>query len=246
MSEYRPARRRQRSRSGRRGSDQRNQNGRRKTEAVKPTGFWGWLKKLFGVSSAAKESSPNGSRRSSENLRNGVSVSQRGNNQSGRLTRRDNREENNRDKSESSTTTTTSTSSSRRKAELLEVSTPRLYVGNLGYDITESDLFELFSQAAPVKNVEIARDRENERSKGFGFVEFSSVEDAKLAQAKLNQYELAGRPLLVSGAKASASRRSASSTAKSPRPAEEKPEGSALTLTSATENVEEEDVKFNR
>ncbi len=124
----------------------------------------------------------------------------------------------------------------QRKPEFLEVTSPRLYVGNLAYDITESDLFELFSQAAPVKNVEIARDRNNDKSKGFGFVEFATVEDARIAQAKLNQYELAGRQLFVCGAKAPSSRRSSTTISTPPQP---DTAGKPNTETLRTANQEE-------
>lgn len=85
--------------------------------------------------------------------------------------------------------------------EQTEVTTPRLYIGNLSYDSSESDLFDLFSQTGGVRNVEIAMDKKTHRSKGFGFVEMDSVTSAEAAQKKLNGYELMGRQLLVMGAK---------------------------------------------
>lgn len=85
--------------------------------------------------------------------------------------------------------------------EQTEVTTPRLYVGNLSYDSSESDLFDLFSQAGSVRNVEIAMDKKTHKSKGFGFVEMDSVTTAEAAQKKLNGYQLMGRELLVMGAK---------------------------------------------
>ncbi len=94
----------------------------------------------------------------------------------------------------------------RREPEQMEVTTPRLYVGNLSYDSGESDLFELFSQAGQVRNVEVAREREGHRSKGFGFVEMDSIDTARTAQQRLNGYEWMGRALIVSGAKAPATR----------------------------------------
>lgn len=83
----------------------------------------------------------------------------------------------------------------------LEVTSGRLYIGNLSYDAAESDLFDLLVQAAPVRNVEIARERRSNRSKGFGFVEMETLEGAKLAQSKFQGYELMGRSLVISGAK---------------------------------------------
>lgn len=85
--------------------------------------------------------------------------------------------------------------------EQTEVTTPRLYVGNLSYDSSESDLFDLFSQVGGVRNVEIAMDKKTHKSKGFGFVEMDSVTGAEAAQKKFNGYQLMGRELLVMGAK---------------------------------------------
>lgn len=90
----------------------------------------------------------------------------------------------------------------RMLEEKPEVSTPKLYVGNLNYEVSESDLFDLFSQVGAVKNVEIVRDRSS-RSKGFGFVEMQELDTAKAASEKLHRSDLKGRPLVVSGAKSS-------------------------------------------
>ncbi|WP_242529299.1 hypothetical protein [Methylacidimicrobium sp. B4] len=84
---------------------------------------------------------------------------------------------------------------------VVEPSTPRLYVGNLSYDLAESDLFDFFSKVGTVKNVDIVRDRRTNRSKGYGFVEMADLEAAKQAFAQLNRSELVGRPIVVSGAK---------------------------------------------
>jgi hypothetical protein len=82
-----------------------------------------------------------------------------------------------------------------------EIVSPKLYVGNLAYEAAESDLFDLFSKVGAVKNVEIAMDRQANRSKGFGFVEMESLETAKDAAAKLNRTDFMGRQIVVSGAK---------------------------------------------
>jgi RNA recognition motif-containing protein len=82
-----------------------------------------------------------------------------------------------------------------------EIVSPKLYVGNLAYEAAESDLFDLFSKVAAVKNVEVAMDRHANRSKGFGFVEMESLETAKLAAEKLNRTDFMGRQIVVSGAK---------------------------------------------
>jgi len=95
-----------------------------------------------------------------------------------------------------------------RKPERIEVTTPRVYVGNLSFDASESDLQELFSGVGAVQNVEVVCNRETHRSKGFGFVQLSSVEEAKRAVETLHDKEYMGRKLVVSGAKAVAESRS--------------------------------------
>jgi len=95
-----------------------------------------------------------------------------------------------------------------RKPECIEVTTPRVYVGNLSFDATESDLQELFSGVGSVQNVEIVSNRETHRSKGFGFVQLTTVDEAKRAVDELHDKEYMGRKLVVSGAKAVAESRS--------------------------------------
>jgi hypothetical protein len=91
-----------------------------------------------------------------------------------------------------------------------EVTTPRLYVGNLSYEAAESDLFDLFSQVGPVKNVQLIRERKGTRSKGYGFVEMADLEAARQAVLQLHRKEFMGRQLVVSGAKGEARKREAS------------------------------------
>jgi len=88
-----------------------------------------------------------------------------------------------------------------RQPESIEVTTPRLYVGNLSFEATESDLFELFNGVGQVQNAEVVTYKHNERSKGFAFVQMQSVEEAKRAVSELNDKEFLGRKLVVSGAK---------------------------------------------
>jgi hypothetical protein len=88
-----------------------------------------------------------------------------------------------------------------RKPEAVEVTSPKLYVGNLSFDATESDLFELFKGVGAVRNAEIVANKFNEKSKGFGFVTMSSVDEAKRAVVELHDKEFLGRKLVVSGAK---------------------------------------------
>src|SRR5437763_5940758 len=90
-----------------------------------------------------------------------------------------------------------------RKPESVEVTTPRLYVGNLSFDATESDLFELFNGVGHVQNAEVVSYRHNQRSKGFAFVQMQTIEEAKRAVEELHDKEFLGRKLVVSGAKSS-------------------------------------------
>lgn len=82
-----------------------------------------------------------------------------------------------------------------------EVLNERLYVGNLSYDATESDLFELFSGSGSVKNAEVVVNSRTQRSKGFAFVTMTTLDSAKKAVADLNGKDFMGRPLIVGGAK---------------------------------------------
>jgi RNA recognition motif-containing protein len=94
-----------------------------------------------------------------------------------------------------------------RKPEPVEVTSPRLYVGNLSFDATESDLMELFSGVGSVANVEVVSNRHTQRSKGFAFVQMQSIDEALRAVQELHDKEYMGRKLLVSGAKAVDERR---------------------------------------
>lgn len=92
---------------------------------------------------------------------------------------------------------------SARKPELLEVTSPKVYVGNLSFDALESDLFDLFSGVGSVMNAEIVSHRETQKSKGFAFVTLASVEEARRAVTELHDKDFMGRRLVVSGAKTS-------------------------------------------
>jgi RNA recognition motif-containing protein len=94
-----------------------------------------------------------------------------------------------------------------RKPEVVEVSSPRIYVGNLSFEATEGDLFELFSGVGSVQNVEIVSNKHTQKSKGFAFVQMQSIEEAKRAVAELHDKDYMGRKLVVSGAKAVDDRR---------------------------------------
>lgn len=82
-----------------------------------------------------------------------------------------------------------------------EITTERLYVGNLSYDASESDLFELFNGVGGVRNAEVVVNSRTQRSKGFAFVTMGSVDEARRAVAELNGKDFMGRPLQLSGAK---------------------------------------------
>ncbi len=77
----------------------------------------------------------------------------------------------------------------------------KLYVGNMGYDVTSTDLEQLFAPHGQVQSAEVINDRSTGRSKGFGFVEMSSDQDAQAAIAALNGQDHGGRPLTVNEAK---------------------------------------------
>ena len=85
----------------------------------------------------------------------------------------------------------------------------KLYVGNLSYATTDDELRQLFGQAGTVASVEVIKDRDTGKSKGFGFVEMSSQADAENAIKMFNGYSLGNRPIKVSIA----------------RPREERPRG---------------------
>lgn len=82
-----------------------------------------------------------------------------------------------------------------------EVTTERLYVGNLSYDASEGDLFELFNGVGKVQNAEVVVNNRTQRSKGFAFVTMASIDEAKRAVAELNGKDFMGRALQISGAK---------------------------------------------
>ena len=90
-----------------------------------------------------------------------------------------------------------------RPPESVEVTTPKLYIGNLSFDATESDLSDLFKGVGAVRNAEIVTNKYNDKSKGFGFVTMASVDEAKRAVLELHDKDFLGRKLVVSGAKAS-------------------------------------------
>src|SRR5450432_2268625 len=77
----------------------------------------------------------------------------------------------------------------------------KLYVGNLSYNLTSSDLEQLFATHGTVQSAEIIADRETGRSKGFGFVQMGSDDEAASAISALHGKEHDGRALTVNEAK---------------------------------------------
>lgn len=82
----------------------------------------------------------------------------------------------------------------------------KLYVGNLSYDVSSSDLEALLSAHGTVLSAEVITDRSTGRSKGFGFVEMDSASEAEAAIAALNGQAHGGRELTVNEAKPRAPR----------------------------------------
>ena len=76
-----------------------------------------------------------------------------------------------------------------------------VYVGNLSYDLSEDDLKTAFEEHGEVSSAKIIFDRYSGRSKGFGFVEMSSDDEAKAAIEALSGKELGGRTLVVNEAR---------------------------------------------
>lgn len=77
----------------------------------------------------------------------------------------------------------------------------KLYIGNLSFGITSDDLMDFFAEAGTVESANIVEDRETGRSRGFGFVEMSSDEEAQNAIEQLNGQEFEGRNIVVNEAR---------------------------------------------
>ena len=82
----------------------------------------------------------------------------------------------------------------------------KLFVGNLAFSTTGSDLEALFASAGTVESATVVSDRESGRSRGFGFVEMSSASEASKAMQELNGRDVGGRQINVSEAKERESR----------------------------------------
>lgn len=82
----------------------------------------------------------------------------------------------------------------------------KLYVGNLSVGVTDSDLQQLFSTHGTILSARVVMDRDTNQSKGFGFVELTTEDEAQAAMAALNGKEHGGKVLKVNEAKPKASR----------------------------------------
>lgn len=88
----------------------------------------------------------------------------------------------------------------------------KIYVGNLSFQTTESELTELFSQHGEVRDVALITDRDTGRPRGFGFVEMASDDAARNAIGALDGQEFGGRTLKVNEAKPREPRRNNSNS----------------------------------
>lgn len=77
----------------------------------------------------------------------------------------------------------------------------KLFVGSLSYNTTDASLADFFATVGTVVSAKVIIDRDSNRSKGFGFVEMSSEEEAKAAVAQLNGKDLDGRTIVVNEAR---------------------------------------------
>lgn len=77
----------------------------------------------------------------------------------------------------------------------------KLYVGNLNYSTTDTELTNLFQSFGTVNTAQVIMDRATGRSKGFGFVEMSNDQEARAAIQGLNEHEMEGRRLTVNEAR---------------------------------------------
>src|SRR5579863_2363251 len=77
----------------------------------------------------------------------------------------------------------------------------RLYVGNLPFDTSEDDLHQLFSAHGQIVSTKLITDMETGRSRGFGFVEMSTEDEAKIAIEKMNKAKIGDRELTVNEAR---------------------------------------------
>lgn len=96
-----------------------------------------------------------------------------------------------------------------------------IYIGNLPYDATESQVAELFTPFGEVHRVALVNDRETGRPRGFGFVEMPSAEQAQAAIEALSGKDFQGRPLTVNPARNRSAQRNSANLSRSAQPPNE-------------------------
>ncbi len=88
----------------------------------------------------------------------------------------------------------------REKKKKDPLTGPRLYIGNLSYDVVEDDLEVLFNGVGNVKSAEVVTNSQTQQSKGFAFVEMGTIEEAQRAMDVLDDEDFKGRRLNMNGA----------------------------------------------
>lgn len=170
-------------RRGRRGGRS-NQHGPAKTAPAKPKSFWERILAFFGAGGSKPKTSPVASKTATT-----------ANTSRAKSTGSPNRD------SAPASAGAGRPERSKRTPEAVEVTSARLYVGNLNFDAGESDLLELFNGVGQVQYAEVVSNPHTHRSKGFAFVQMQTIEEAKRAVRELHNKDFMGRPLWVSGAK---------------------------------------------
>ncbi|KAE9549379.1 hypothetical protein FO519_007407 [Halicephalobus sp. NKZ332] len=110
-----------------------------------------------------------------------------------------------------------------------------IFVGNIGYDVTEEELANVFSRAGPVVSFRLVYDRETGKSKGFGFCEFHDQNTANNAIRSMNQYELRGRNLRLDSAVANERMMMAEDFRPPPKPIQQAPQSGGQAATAPGE-----------
>ena len=77
----------------------------------------------------------------------------------------------------------------------------KIFIGNIPFSMSESQLRETFEEFGTIESCKLITDAETSRSRGFGFIEYSSVEEAEAAIEKLNDAEVQGKKLVVNKAR---------------------------------------------
>lgn len=108
----------------------------------------------------------------------------------------------------------------KKKRNRTEVTSGRLYVGNLSYETTEVELEELFRGIGNVVSAEVVTNARTQQSKGFAFVEMGSIDEAKRAVEVLDDEDFMGRKLIISGARSEGPRDGSDDSADEPEMAE--------------------------